>query len=93
MKPKHHAVHLCELPGDANGPAQTIAADQQSLHGPTCKVTEGKDVEMAQDALPCYHRAVYSIFLQKEKLLYLFLLKMKLNRMLIIMFLFKVRTS
>lgn len=62
-----HACYLSEFPRDADGPTQSVAADQQSLHGPACKVGKCKDVEVAQDALPRYHSAVDSIFLQGER--------------------------
>lgn len=62
-----HVRYLSEFPGDADGPAEAVAADEQSLHGPACKVAEGKDVKVAQDPLPRYHRTVYSIFLVRGK--------------------------
>lgn len=61
-----HAYYLSELPGDADGPADAVAADEQSLQGPACKVAECEDVEVAQDPIPCYHRTVHSIFLEGE---------------------------
>lgn len=59
--------YLSEFPGDADGPAEAVAADEQSLHGPACKVAKGKDVTVAQEPLPCYHCTVYSIFLVRGK--------------------------
>lgn len=63
-----HAKHLSELPCDADSPAEAVATNEQSLHGPASKVAEGKYVKMAQDPLPCYHRAVYGIFLRKRSM-------------------------
>lgn len=57
--------HLCELPGDADGPAQAVAPDEQGLHTPAPEVAEGKDVKMAHDSLPGDDMAVDSIFLQR----------------------------
>lgn len=59
-------LYLSELPGDADGPAEAVAADEQRFYSPACKVTQCKDVEVGQDPLPCYHCTVHSIFL-KEK--------------------------
>lgn len=59
--------YLSKFPGDTDGPAKAVAPNQKSLHGPPCKVSERKDVKVAQDALPCYHCTVYSILLQKGK--------------------------
>lgn len=59
-----HALYLSEFPGDADSPAEAIATNEQSLHGPASKVAEGKDVTMAQEPLPRYSCTVYSIFLQ-----------------------------
>lgn len=64
---KKHVRYLSEFPGDADSPAEAIAADEQRLHSPAGKVSEGKDVKVAQDPLPCYHGTVYSIFLSKFK--------------------------
>lgn len=62
-----HGRDLSEFPGDADSPAEAIAANEQRLHGPASKMAKSKDVKVAQDPLPCYHRAVYSIFLVKLK--------------------------
>lgn len=64
----HHrrTCYLSELPGDTDGPAEAVAADEQGLHSPASKVAKSKDVEVAQDALPCDHCTVHSIFLQGE---------------------------
>ena len=59
-------MYLCQLPGDADGPAEAIAADEQGLHAPAPEVTEGKDVKVAQDSLPGDHMTVYCIFLEKR---------------------------
>lgn len=59
--------YLSEFPGDADSPAEAIAANEQRLHGPASKMAKSKDVKVAQDPLPRYHRAVYSIFLVKLK--------------------------
>lgn len=58
------SLYLSKLPGDANGPAQPIAADEKRLHAPTPEMTEGKDVEMAEDSLPGDDVAVHSVVLQ-----------------------------
>lgn len=62
-----HVCYLGEFPGDADGPAEAVASDEQSLHGPACKMAKGKDVEVAQDPLPCNYRTVHSIFLEERK--------------------------
>lgn len=67
IQSRKHVRYLSEFPGDADSPAEAIAADEQRLHGPAGKVSEGKDVKVAQDPLPCYHGTVYSIFLLKFK--------------------------
>lgn len=59
-------VHLSELPGNTDGPAETVAADEEGLHSPTPKMAEGKNVKVAQDSLPGDDVAVHSIFLQAE---------------------------
>lgn len=56
--------YLSELPGDANGPAQAIAANEKRLHAPTPEMTEGKNVEMAEDSLPGDYVAVHSVVLR-----------------------------
>lgn len=61
-----NACYLSEFPGDADGPAEAVAADEQGLHSPACKVAKSKDVEVAQNPLPRYHCAVYSIFLVRR---------------------------
>ena len=40
-------VYLCELPGDADGPAKAIAANKKGLHTPAPKVAECKNVKVA----------------------------------------------
>ncbi len=55
--------YLGQLPGDADGPAQSVAADQQSLHSPAPEMTEGEDVEVAEDSLPGDHMTVDGILL------------------------------
>lgn len=59
--------YLSELPGDADGPAQAVAADEKRLHAPTPEMTEGKNVEMAEDSLPGDDVAVHSVVLQAAR--------------------------
>lgn len=59
--------YLRELPGDADSPAQPIAADQQSLHSPAPEMPKSKYIEVAEDSLPSDNVAVHSIFLLKIK--------------------------
>lgn len=59
--------YLGEFPGDADSPAEAIAANEQRLHGPARKMAKSKDVKVAQDPLRCDHRTVDSIFLVVEK--------------------------
>lgn len=62
------AQYLSKFPCDADSPAEAVATNEQSLHGPASKVAKGKYVKMAQDPLPRYHCAIYSIFLEKWRL-------------------------
>lgn len=55
--------HLCELPGNTDGPAEAIASDEQCLHAPTPEMTERKYVKVTQDSLPGDGVTVHSIFL------------------------------
>lgn len=59
--------YLGEFPGDADSPAEAIAANEQRLHGPASKMAKSKDVKVAQDPLRCDHRTVDSIFLVVKK--------------------------
>jgi hypothetical protein len=62
--------HLGQLPGDADGPAETVATDQQGFHGPAPEMPKCKYVKMAEDPFPGDHVAVHSILLfsiKKEK--------------------------
>ena len=59
-------VYLSELPGDADGPTEAVAADEQGLHAPAPEVTEGEYVKVAQDSLPGDHVTVHCILLQAE---------------------------
>lgn len=61
------AWYLGELPGDTDGPAEAIAADQKGLHAPPPKVAERKDVKVAQDPLPSDHMTVHRILLSKTR--------------------------
>lgn len=56
--------YLSEFPGDAYGPAETIAANEQRLHGPASEMAKSKDVKVAQDPLRCDDWTVDSIFLE-----------------------------
>lgn len=60
-------TYLRELPGDANSPAQPVAADQQSLHSPAPEMPKSKYIKVAEDSLPSDHMAVHSILLLKIK--------------------------
>lgn len=60
-------AYLSELPGDANSPAQPIAADQQSLHGPTPEMPKSKYIKVAEDSLPGDNMTVHSILLLMKK--------------------------
>lgn len=59
--------YLSELPGDADGPAEAIAANEKRLHAPTPEMAEGKNVEMAEDSLPGDDVAVHSVVLQAAR--------------------------
>lgn len=59
--------HLCEFPRDADGPAESVAADEQSFHGPAPEVAKGKNVKVTQDALPCDHVTIHCILLHNKK--------------------------
>lgn len=59
--------YLRELPGDADRPAQPVAADQQSLHSPAPEMPKSKYIKVAEDSLPSDNVAVHSIFLLKDK--------------------------
>lgn len=56
-------AYLGQLPGDADCPAQAVAADQQGLHGPAPEMSERKYVEMADNPLPGDNVAVDSVLL------------------------------
>lgn len=60
-------AYLSELPGDANSPAQPIAADQQSLHSPAPEMPKSKYIKVAEDSLPSDNMTVHSILLLMEK--------------------------
>lgn len=62
-------AYLSEFPGDANSPAQPIAADQQSLHSPAPEMPKRKYIKVAKDSLPGDNMTVDSILLliQKKK--------------------------
>lgn len=55
--------YLSELPGDANSPAQSIAADQQSLHSPAPEMSKSKYIKVAEDSLPGDNMTVHCILL------------------------------
>lgn len=59
------ALYLSEFPRDADGPAETEAANQQGLHAPAPKMAERKDVKMTQDSLPRYHMTVHGVLLSE----------------------------
>lgn len=61
------SLYLSELPGDADGPAQAIAANEKRFHAPTPEMTEGKNVEMAEDSLPGDDVAVHGVVLQAAR--------------------------
>lgn len=82
IRSQKHVRYLSEFPGDADSPAEAITADEQRLHGPAGKVSEGKDVKVAQDPLPCYHGTVYSIFLLKFKTNYILTRQLQPQRLL-----------
>lgn len=58
------SLYLSELPGNTDGPAQSITSDEQGLHTPAPKMTECKDVKMAQDSLPGEDMTVHSVLLK-----------------------------
>lgn len=60
-------VYLRELPGNTDGPAESVAANQQGLHAPAPEMTECKNVKVAQDSLPGDHMAVHCILLQRQQ--------------------------
>lgn len=60
-------LYLSQLPCDADGPAETVAADQQGLHAPSPEMAEREDVKMTQDPLPRDHMTIHSILLIKKK--------------------------
>lgn len=61
-------AYLSELPGDANSPAEPIAADQQSLHSPAPEMSKSKYIKVAEDSLPGDNMTVHCILLLwKEK--------------------------
>lgn len=57
-------VYLGELPGNTDGPAEAVAADEQGLHAPAPEMAESKNVKVAQDSLPGDDVAVHSVLLQ-----------------------------
>lgn len=57
--------YLSKLPGDADGPAEAIASNQQGLHTPAPEMAKCKDVKMAHDPLPGDDMAVHCIVLQR----------------------------
>lgn len=60
-------TYLSELPGDANSPAQPIAADQQSLHSPAPEMPKSKYIKVAEDSLPGDNMTVHSILLLMKR--------------------------
>ena len=56
-------VYLCQLPGDADCPAEPITTDQQGLHGPAPEMPKCKYIKVTDDPLPGDHVAVHSILL------------------------------
>lgn len=75
--------YLSEFPGDADSPAEAIAANEQRFHGPASKMAKSKDVKVAQDPLRCDNRTVDSIFLgvKSKKVFYKMLLELCLKMM------------
>lgn len=59
--------YLSKLPGNTDGPAEAIAANEQGLHTPSPEMAECENVKMAQDPLPGDDMAVHSIVLQRGK--------------------------
>ncbi len=55
--------YLCELPCNADRPAEAVAADEKSFHCPAPKMTKGKNIKVTQDAFPCDHMTVDCILL------------------------------
>lgn len=65
---KVEVVYLSELPGDADSPAEPVAADQQSLHSPAPEMSKSKYIKVAEDSLPGDNMTVHCILLlRKEK--------------------------
>lgn len=60
-------MYLSELPRDADGPAEAVAADQQGLHAPTPEMAKCEDIKMTQDSLPRDNMTVHGILLIKNK--------------------------
>lgn len=58
-------TYFSKFPSNTDGPAESIASDEQCLHTPAPEMTERKNVEVTQDSLPGDDMAVYSIFLQR----------------------------
>lgn len=59
--------HLSQLPGDADGPAEPVTADQQGLHGPAPEVSKRKYIKVADNPLPGDNVAVHSVLLFRVK--------------------------
>lgn len=57
--------YLSQLPGNTDCPAETVATDQQGLHGPAPEMSKCKYIKMADNPLPGDNVAVHSVLLCK----------------------------